>query len=249
MIGDDIVAKAAPDGYTIALSTNAGITATPQLHRDALYDPQRDFTPILMLGAISPVMVVSSQSPVHSVPELIALAKSKPGELNYASFGTGTYAHVAMEDFKRRTGIQITHIPYHGASPAYTALLRGDVAVLLTNLASAAAQAGNVRIIAAAGPERSKARPDLATIAESGVPGFSTGAWWGLFGPANLPDAIVDKIRGDVLRILDTPEMQRFYAANTLERRDMTRQQLVEYVKDDTLNWARQIKAAGIEPE
>ena len=251
MIGDEIVAKAVPDGYTLGVVSNGGITATPQLHRDVHYDPQRDFTPILMLGEVTPVMVVPGSSPVHSVQELIALAKSKPGELNYGSFGTGSYAHVAMEDFKQRTGVQMTHIPYHGASPAYTALIRGDVSVLISNLASATAQvdSGNVRIIAAAGPRRSKARPDLPTVAESGVPGFSTGAWWGIIGPAGLPDAIVDKIRADVLRVLDTPDMQKFYTANTLERNDMTRDQFVQYIKDDTQNWARQIKAAGIQPE
>ena len=251
MIGDEIVARSVPDGYTLGVFSNGGITASPQLHSEVRYDPQKDFTPIFMLGQVTPVMVVPGVSPVRTVQDLIALAKSKPGELNYGSFGNGSYAHVAMEDFKQRTGIQLIHIPYRGAAPAYTALIRNDVAVMIANLSGATAQAeaGNVRIIAAAGPHRSKARPDLPTIAESGVPGFSTGAWWGMFGPRNLPGPVVDKIRADLSRILDTPEMQKIYEINTMERDDMTPGQFVQYIHDDTENWARQIKAAGITPD
>jgi tripartite-type tricarboxylate transporter receptor subunit TctC len=251
MIGDEIVAKAPPDGYTLGVVSNGGITAAPQLHREVHYDPLKDFTPIFMLGQVTPVMVVPGNSQVRTVQDLIALAKAKPGELNYGSFGNGSYAHVAMEDFKQRTGVQMTHIPYRGATPAYTALIRGDVAVMIANLSGAAAQAagGNVRIIAAAGPQRSKARPDLPTVAESGVPGFATGAWWGMFGPAKLPGVVVDKIRMDLSRILDTPQMQKIYETNTMERDAMTLDQFARFIGDDTQNWARQIKAAGIQPE
>ena len=182
--------------------------------------------------------------------DLIALAKSKPGELNYGSFGTGSYSHVAMEDFKQRTGTQMMHLPYRGAAPAYTALLRNETAVMIANLSGATghAEAGTVRIIAGAGPHRSKMRPDLPTVAESGVPGFSTGAWWGLFGPANLPRPIVDKIRAEVSRLLGTPEMQKIFAANTMELVEMTQEQFVRFIRDDLENWAQQIKAAGIKP-
>ncbi len=251
MIGDEIVAKSAPDGYTLGVISNAGITASPQLHKQVRYDPQKDFTPIFMLGQITPVMVVPAKSPVRTVQDLIALAKAKPGELNFGSFGNGTYAHVAMEDFKQRTGIRMTHIPYRGATPAYLALMRNEVAVLIANLGSATAQAaaGNVRIIAAAGAHRSKFRPDLPTIAESGVPGFSTGAWWGLFGSAHLPGPVVAKIRAGVSHALDSPALQKIYTVNTMEREDMTPEQFVAFIRADTANWTRQIKAAGIKPE
>ncbi|MFZ2069269.1 MAG: tripartite tricarboxylate transporter substrate-binding protein [Xanthobacteraceae bacterium] len=251
MIGDEIVAKAAPDGYTLGVISNAGITASPQLHKDVRYDPQKDFTPIFMLGEITPVMVVPAKSSVRTVQDLIALAKSKPGELNYGSFGNGTYAHVAMEDFKQRTGIRMTHIPYRGATPAYLALMRDEVAVMIGNLGSANAQAaaGNLRIIAAASAHRSKFRPDLPTIAESGVPGFSTGAWWGMFGPAHLPEPVIANLRAGVSLALETPALQKFYATNTMEREDMTAAQLVAFIREDTANWTRQIKAAGIKPE
>lgn len=249
MLGDAMVAKAAPDGYTLGVVSNGGITAAPLLHKDVAYDPEKDFTPLVMLGEITPVMVVPAKSPVHSVQDLIALAKAKPGQLNFGSFGTGSYAHVAMEDFKQRTGIQMTHIPYHGATPAYLALIRGEIAVLIGNLGSATAQAGNLRIIAAASAHRSKFRPDLPTIAESGVPGFSTGAWWGMFGPAHLPEPIAAKIRTSVSRVLNSPPLRKLYTTNTMEREDMTPEQFTQFIRDDTANWARQIKAAGIKPD
>jgi tripartite-type tricarboxylate transporter receptor subunit TctC len=248
MLGDEMVAKAAPDGYTLGVVSNAGITASPLLHKDVAYDPQKDFTPIFMLGQITPVMVVPAKSPVRTVQDLIALAKAKPGQLNYGSFGTGTYAHVAMEDFKQQTGIQMTHIPYRGATPAYLALIRGEIAVMIGNLGSATAQAENLRIIAAASAHRSKFRPDLPTVAESGVPGFSTGAWWGMFGPARLPKPVLAKIRASVSRVLDSPALVKLYTTNTMEREDMTPEQFTQFIRDDTANWARQIKAAGVKP-
>ena len=249
-LGIEATAKSPPDGYTVVLSSNGGITAAPHLHTHIRYDLQKDLTPIFMLGQVTPVMVVPSSSPVKSVQDLIALAKSKPGDLNYGSFGTGSYSHVAMEDFKQRTGTQMMHLPYRGAAPAYTALLRNETAVMIANLSGATghAEGGTVRIIAGAGPTRSKMRPDLPTVAESGVPGFSTGAWWGLFGPANLPRPIVDKIRAEVSRLLGTPEMQKIFAANTMELVDMTQEQFVRFIRDDLENWAQQIKAAGIKP-
>jgi tripartite-type tricarboxylate transporter receptor subunit TctC len=249
-LGVEVVAKAPPDGYTLLVTSNSGITAAPLLHSQLRYDPFKELTPIINLGQVTPVMVVPSSSPVRSVQELVAYVKSMPGELNYGSFGNGSYSHVAMEDLKQRTGIEIMHLPYRGAAPAYTALLRSDILVMIANLSGAAthADAGAVRIIAAAGPQRAKMRPDLPTVAESGVPGFSTGAWWGVFGPANLPRPVLDKIRTEITRMLGTPEMQKVYETNTLELLDMSPDQFVQFIRDDVDHWARQFKAAGIKP-
>jgi tripartite-type tricarboxylate transporter receptor subunit TctC len=249
-LGADAAAKSPPDGYTLLLTSNSAVTAAPHYHSQMRYDSQKDLTPIFMLGQVTPVMVVPTSSPVRSVQDLIALAKSKPGELNYGSFGNGSYTHVAMEDFKLRTGTQMMHLPYRGAAPAYTALLRNETAVMIANLSGATghADAGNVRIIAAAGANRAKLRPDLPTIAESGVPGFSTGAWWGIFGPANLPLPIDDKVRAEMTRMLGTPEMQKIFVANTMERVELTPAEFVKFIRDDLDNWGRQIKAAGIKP-
>jgi tripartite-type tricarboxylate transporter receptor subunit TctC len=251
MIGAEAVVKAPADGYMLLVASNAVITAAPFLHSHMPFDTQKDVTPILMLGQITPVMVVAASLPVNTVQELIALAKAKPGELNYGSFGNGTYAHVAMEDFKQRTGTQILHVPYKGATPAIAALIRGEVQVVIVNLSSIAAyvKAGNVRIIAAAGAQRTALRPDLPTVAESGVPGFSTGAWWGLFGPAHMPRPVLDKIRTDVERALATPEARTLFETNTFELVQKTPEQLAQFIHDDLDNWAKQIKAAGIQPD
>jgi tripartite-type tricarboxylate transporter receptor subunit TctC len=241
LIGTEAVVKAPADGYMLLVASNAAITAAPSLHSRMPYDSQKDLTPILMLGQITPVMIVPASLPVTSVQELIALAKAKPGELNYGSFGNGTYPHVAMEDFKLRTGTQILHVPYKG----------GEVAVLIVNMSSVDAyvKAGTLRIIAAAGAERIPMRPDLPTIAESAVPGFSTGGWWGLFGPAGLPGPVVDKIRADTASALVSPDARTLFATNTFQLVRKTPEQFVQFIRDDLDNWARQIKAAGIQPD
>ena len=250
-IGVLAASKAAADGHTLLVSSNAAITAAPHLHSRLGYDPQKDLTPILMLGQVTPVLNVTASLPVKSVQELIALAKAKPGALNYGSFGNGTYAHVAIEEFKRRTGTDMMHIPYRGATPAITALLRGEVSLLITNLGSIAphVNAGKVFTIASVGAQRPSMRPDLPTVAESGVPGFSTGAWWGLFGPANLPQPIVEKIRAEATRILGSPEARKLFETNTFEVVQKSPEELVQYIRDDLDNWGRQIKAAGIKPD
>jgi tripartite-type tricarboxylate transporter receptor subunit TctC len=251
MIGAQDVVRAPADGYTLLVASNTVITAAPHLHSHMPFDTQKDLTPLLMLGQITPVMNVAASLPVHSVQELIALAKAKPGELNYGSFGNGSYAHVAMEDFKRRTGTQILHVPYKGATPAITALIRGEVGVVIVNLSSIAphVKSGAARIIASAGENRTAFLPDLPTVAESGVPGFSTGAWWGLWGPANLPPPVVDKIRTDVTRALATPEARTLFETNTFALVSQTPAQFVNYIRDDLDNWGKQIKAAGIQPD
>jgi tripartite-type tricarboxylate transporter receptor subunit TctC len=251
LLGVDAVAKSPADGYTLLVTSNGGITSSPQLHSQKRYDPINDLTPILHLGQVTPVMVAAASSQVRSFQELISYVKARSSALNYGSFGNGSYSHVAMEDLKQRTGMEIMHIPYRGAGPAYTALLRDEILVLIANLASATGHenAGGARILAAVGPHRSKARPDLPTIAELGFPGFSTGAWWGLFGPADLPPAIFNKIRTETVRLLGTPDVQKVFQTNTMELSDMTPEQFRQFIREDTEHWARQFKAAGIKPD
>jgi tripartite-type tricarboxylate transporter receptor subunit TctC len=250
-IGVQAAAKAAPDGHTLLVTSNAAITAAPHLHNRLGYDPQKDLTPILVLGQVTPVMNVPVSLPVKSVQEFIELAKAKPGALNYGSFGNGTYAHVAIEEFKRRTGTQMVHIPYRGATPAITALLRGEISLLISNLGSIAphVNAGKVRTIASVGARRPSMRPDLPTVAESGLPGFSTGAWWGLYGPANLPRPIVDKIRAEAVRILNAPEARKLFETNTFELMEKSPDEFAQFIREDLDNWGKQIQAAGIKPD
>jgi tripartite-type tricarboxylate transporter receptor subunit TctC len=246
-VGAQAVAKAPADGLTLLVAPDSTVTANPHLLRTLGYDPIRDLTPIAVLCRITPVLVINPSLPVKTVPELIALAQGKPGSLNYGSYGIGTYAHLSMEDFKRRTGTDIVHIPYRGAAPAATALLAGDVAMLLLNLSSIEEheKSGKVRILAVASEKRALLRPDLPTVAEAGVPGFATTAWFALWGPANLPPELVAKIHADVARALELPPSREFFRTNSFERVELTPAQFAGLIRDDSRHWDALIKAVG----
>jgi tripartite-type tricarboxylate transporter receptor subunit TctC len=245
-IGAVAVAHAPPDGLTLLVTSDATITANPSLFK--LPYSAKDFTPIAVLCRGTPMLVVNASVPAHSVAELIALAKAKPGTLNYGSYGVGTYAHLSMEDLKQRTGTHIVHIPYRGATPATQALLAGDVSMLLLNLSSIEAheKTGKVRILASAGATRAHARPDLPTIAEAGVPGFATSVWFALFGPANLPPELTAKIHADISKILDLPQTKEFFAKNSFERVPLPPAGVAKLVDHDTEHWSALIKTVGI---
>jgi tripartite-type tricarboxylate transporter receptor subunit TctC len=249
-IAADSVARAAPDGYTLLVSSNAPIIGAPHLHKDVRYDPFRDFTPVMPLAQVTPTVNVPSALPVHTIAELIALAKAKPGTLNYGSFGNGTYAHLAMEDFKQRTGTNLVHIPYKGSSPAITALLRNEISVLIVNESTVDThvKSGAVRIIASAGAKRPAAFPDIPTVAET-VPGFATGSWWGMFGPANLPRAVIEKIRGEMTAILRSPEARKLYETNTLETMDVAPDAFAPFIRREFDHQGALIKMVGIVPD
>jgi len=251
LIGTGAVAKAPADGYTLLVTGSMPITGAPNLQKQMPFDPMKDLTPVALLAEITPMMHVPASSPIKSVQEFIAAAKASPDKFNYGSFGNGTYAHLAMEDFKQRTGIKIEHIAYKGSSPAVNALLKGEISVLIVNLSNVAEQIrlGNIRTIAAAGSHRASMRPDIPTIAESGLPGFATGSWWGMFGPANMPPALLEKIRADTGKILDTPEIRKFFESNTLERMDIPVAGYEKFLREDLDAVGKQMRNAGIQPE
>jgi tripartite-type tricarboxylate transporter receptor subunit TctC len=246
-VGAQAVARAPADGLTLLVAPDSTVTANPHLFSKLAYDPVKDLTPIIVLCRITPVLVINPSLPAKSVPELIALAKGKPGSLNYGSYGIGTYAHLSMEDFKQKTGTDIVHIPYRGAAPATTALLAGDVSMLLLNLSSIEAheKTGKARILAAAGEKRAALRPDLPTVAEADVPGFSTTAWFALWGPANLAPDLVAKIHADVVKVLELPQSREFFATNSFERVDLSPAQFAKLIQDDSKHWGALIKAVG----
>jgi tripartite-type tricarboxylate transporter receptor subunit TctC len=246
-IGADAVAKAAPDGYTIGIATASTHAVAVGLGTNLPYDPIKDFAPVAMLGSQPYVLVLYPGLPAHDLAQLIALAKAKPGALNYGSFGNGTYAHLGMEDFKQRTGAAIVHIPYKGSAPAITALLRNEVSVLIVNEATIDPHVkdGKVRIIAAAGARRAAAFPDLPTIAET-VPGFATGSYWGLYGPANLPPAVIDKLRADIGAILTGPEARKLFATNSLEPMDIGAAAFAAFLRRDYEQQGALIKMIGL---
>jgi tripartite-type tricarboxylate transporter receptor subunit TctC len=245
-VGAQAVERSPADGLTLMVTSDATITANPFMSNKLLYNASA-FTPIVVLCRGTPVLVVNSSVPAKSTQELIALAKAKPGVLNYGSYGIGTYAHLSMEDFKQRTGTDIVHIPFRGAAPAANALLADDVNMLLLNLSSIAGHeaSGKVRILAAAGAKRIAARPELPTIAESGVPGFQTSVWFGLFGPPNMPPELTARIHADVSKVLDSPRSKEFFEKNTFERVTLTPPEFVQLVAADSKHWEAIIKQVG----
>jgi tripartite-type tricarboxylate transporter receptor subunit TctC len=249
-VGAQAVSRSPADGYTLLVAPDSTFTANPALIAKLNYDP-KEFTPIAVLCRASPVLVVSAAVPAKTVQELIALAKSQPGKLNYGSYGVGTYAHLSMEDFKQRTGTDIVHIPYRGAAPAMNGLLAGDVSMLLLNLSSLAAHepTGKVKILAAATEKRAAARPELPTIAESGVPGFQTSVWFALWGPPNMPPELVKKIHADVQKVLDMPQTKEFFATNSFERVDLSPTEFGALIDSDLKHWSRLIQAVGAKVE
>jgi tripartite-type tricarboxylate transporter receptor subunit TctC len=245
-IGAQAVARSPADGYTLLAAPDSTLTANPHLMSKLPYEI-KDFTPIIVLCRATPVLVVNNAFPAKSVRELIALAKERPGALNYGSPGVGTYSHLSMEDLKQKTGTSIVHVPYRGGAPAQTAIISGEVSMLLLNLSSIEQheKAGQVRILAAAGETRPAARPDLPTVAEAGVPGFSTSAWFALWGPANMPAELVAKIHADVSKVLDTPQTKVFFETNSFERVRLSPAQFGDLIERDFKHWGALIKAVG----
>jgi tripartite-type tricarboxylate transporter receptor subunit TctC len=245
-VGAVAVANAPKDGLTLLVTSDATITANPSLSSKLSYSA-KDFTPIIVLCRGTPVLVINASVPANNVQELIALAKAKPGALNYGSYGIGTYAHLSMEDLKQRTGTDIVHIPYRGATPAAQALLAGDVSMLLLNLSSIEAheKTGKVKILASASDKRAQARPELPTIAEAGVPGFATTVWFALFGPAHMAPELVDRIHADVSKVLDLPQTKEFFDKNSFERVTDSPAEFARLVERDSEHWKGLIEQVG----
>jgi tripartite-type tricarboxylate transporter receptor subunit TctC len=245
-VGAIAVANAPKDGLTLLVSSDATVTTNPALSSKLGYSA-KDFTPIMVLCRGTPVLVINGSLPANSVQELIALAKSKPGALNYGSYGVGSYAHLSMEEFKHRTGTDIVHIPYRGATPAAQALLAGDVSMLLLNLSSIEAHetTGKVKILASASDKRTQARPELPTVAEAGVPGFATTVWFALFGPASMSPELVAKIHADVSKVLDLPQTKEFFEKNSFERVTDSPAEFAKLVERDAQHWKALIDQVG----
>jgi tripartite-type tricarboxylate transporter receptor subunit TctC len=220
------VVRAPADGLTLFVTADAPFTATPFMVKELNFR-LADFTPIVVICRPVPVFAVNASLGIKSTQDFIALARAKNAPLSYGSQGVGTYGHLGMEDFKRRADINLVHVPYRGGAPALEGLVRGDVAALITNYANIAPfeESGKVGIIAAAGEQRTDLRPNLPTIAQSGVPGFSVSTWFGIFGPANMEPNLVGKIRNGVNAVLSTEKSAEHLKNNSCERVNATPQQ------------------------
>ena len=249
LTGTEVAAKAAPDGYTLQTGLNASMAVNPSLFAHLPYDPVNDFVPVGMLAEFPFAIVVSNNFPAHSIKELIALAKAKPGEINYASAGNGTGQHLSMELFKLVTGTNFTHVPYRGAAPAYTDVMSGQVPVFIDNLASALGQikGGTVRALAVTGKERSPLLPDVPTVEEAGVLGFVYYTWFGLWAPKNTPQPIVDKLHTEIQKALADPTVKERIAAGAGAPMDMPLADVTPFLKGEIAKWADVVKRAKIE--
>ncbi len=251
VIGTDIAAKAVPDGYTLLFGTSAGLTINPALNSKLPYDAVKDFAPVSLLVLNPQILVVHPAVPVNSVKELIALAKARPGQLNYASVGLGSPNHMGMELLKALTGIDIVHVPYKGTGPAITDLLGGQVQVMFNSMPSVIplVASGKLKGLAVGSVQRSPAVPDIPTVAEAGVPGFENVTWYGMFAPAKTPHDIIVKLNKQVVQILASPEMAQRLASQGAEPRSSTPEELTKFMRVESERWKKVIKTAGIKVE
>jgi tripartite-type tricarboxylate transporter receptor subunit TctC len=246
-IGAEAVAKSAPDGHTLVMGSVGTHAVNVSLFARLPYDPVNDFAPIALVAETDALLVVHPSVPARTVVELIALARSKPGALSYASAGPGTASHLAGELFKSMAKVDMLHIPYKGNSPAITDLLAGQTALLFATMPTVLpqAKAGKLRALATCGVVRAAATPELPTVAEAALPGFDVTNWVGLFAPAGTPPDIVARLNAEVLRTMQSPEMQSRLAGEGARFVATTPAQFGAYVKAEIAKWAPVVKLSG----
>ena len=250
MVGTDAAAKAPPDGYTIILS-DMPHTINPSIHAKVPYDPVKDFAPVTLIG-VSPMFLFSHPGfEAKSLPELVALAKSRPGTLAIASGGTGTTTHLVAELLQAGAGIRLVHVPYKGAGPAIADVAAGQVPLTFTSMATAAplVKAGRLRILAVTSPRRLAAYPDIPTFEESGVPGLVFEHWWGVMAPARTPAPVVERLQGEIAKALAAPDVRERFAAFSLDPRTNTPTEFRALIEADLVRWAKVVRDAGIKAE
>ena len=247
-IGTELVAKAPPDGYMLLTAPGSTLTIHPSLYPKLPFDPVKDFAPVTILAAVPNALVVHPSLPVRSVKDLIALARSRPDQLNYASTGAGQSTHLSMELFKTMAAVKLVHIAYKGSAPAITDLLGGHVPVMFDNMPSALphVQAGKLRAIAVSTLKRSPVAPEIPTVAESGLPGFEVSVWFAVLAPAGTPREITDRLNRTLVKALQAQDTRERLATQGAEPIGNTPEQFTAQIKADLVKWAKVVKAANI---
>ena len=246
-IGAEAVANSDPDGYTLLLTAPPPLTINAALYRDLRYDPSTAFAPVGLIASVPIVLAVHPSTGIKNVSELIALAKAKPGTLFFGSSGNGSTNHLAGELLKSMTGIDIVHVPYKGAAPAMNDLVAGHIPMMFDNIPAVLPQVGakNINAIAVAGSKRASALPDVPTVAESGLPGFETSAWFGLVAPAKTPAPVLAKLEGDIDAILKLPDVQKRFGELGAEPGTVSGAAFGKFLADETAKWTRIIRESG----
>ena len=247
-IGAELAARAAPDGYTIVMGSSSNFGVNPSLYRNLPFDPIKDFEPVSLVSLAPNTLVVHPSIPARNVKELVALAKARPGSLNFASSGTGGSPHLAGELFKMVTETNVTHIAYKGTGQAMNDMLSGQVQMSFGTALALLPQikAGKLRALAVTVRKRVSALPDVPTMAESGYPGIETTAWNGVLAPAETPGAIISRLNGDIARILSTPDMRQRFEAQGAEATPSSPAEFGQFIHDEIEKWGKVVKAAGL---
>jgi tripartite-type tricarboxylate transporter receptor subunit TctC len=246
LIGAEIVARSAPDGYTVFISSPGALTILPHL-RKVPYDTLKDFTPVSLISVGPFVLIAHPSLPVQSVKDLIALAKAQPGRLNYASAGNGVANHLAMELFKQMAGVDILHVPYKGAPQAVTDVLAGHMNMMFNSIAPIVGhiRAGRVRVLGIASAKRSPQLPEVPTISEAGVPGFEAENWFGMFAPAKTPRRIIARLNEALVKVVRSPEIQAQFAALGADAVGNSPEEFAAFVRRDLEKYARVVRISG----
>ena len=248
-IGSEYAAKATPDGYTLLMVTAGTHGINPGLYRKLGFDAVKDFAPVSLVAMVPNVFVVNNGVPAKDLKEFIAYAKANQGKLNYGSPGNGSTAHLSMELFKSMTGIQMVHVPYKGSAGVLADLIGGQIVVTMDNMPPYVPQvkAGKIRALAVSPARRSPALPDVPTVAEAGVPGYDSGAWFGLVAPSNTPKDLVAKLSRETARILKLPDVSARLADLGAESVGSTPEQFAAHIKAEIAKWAKVIRDANVE--
>jgi len=247
VIGAEIAAKSAPDGYTLFISSPGALTILPHMRKNIPYDTIRDFAPVSLISIGPFVLMTHPSVPAKTVKELIALAKAQPGKLNYASAGNGVANHLAGELFKQMAGVDIVHVPYKGAPQAVTDVLAGHMNMMFNSVAPIVAhiKTGKIRVLGIASLQRSPQLPDVPTIHESGVPGFEAVNWFGMFAPAKTPRAIINRVNGALVKTVKTPELQAQFIALGADPVGSTVEEFAAFVKRDMEKYEKVVRISG----
>jgi tripartite-type tricarboxylate transporter receptor subunit TctC len=251
VIGSEVVAKAAPDGYTMMMGLTANIAVNPALYSKLPYDSLRDFAAVTLVASAPYVLLVPSSLPAHNVKELIAAARSKPGELAYVSLGSGSMGHLTGAMLASMAGVKLLHVPYKTLGQAIPDLISGQVQLLFLGIASAQAQvkSGKLRAIAVSGAKRSPMMPQLPTVAESGVKGFDLTGWYGVFVPAGTPQDIIARLHQETVKTLAMPDVRQRLAADGAEVVGNSPREFDNFVRSELVKWAKVVKLSGAKPE
>jgi tripartite-type tricarboxylate transporter receptor subunit TctC len=249
LIGTEMAARSQPDGYTLLL-VSVAYAFNPAIYK-LPYDPATAFAPVAILGAGPVVIAITSKLPVNSVKELIALAKEKPGELNYATAGVGSFQHLASELFKLQAGVDIVHIPFKGGGPAMMDVIAGNTQIAIGSLVQMLPQikAGKLKALGVGSANRIAALPELPTISEAGVPGYEVTNWWGIVVPAGTPRSIIDRLHKELTAVVASTETKKRFETEGAEPLSMSPDEFGRFIAAETVKWARVVKDAGIRAE